>query len=86
MTPASKLIRSARISAKFTREQVASILAITVHEYANIEEGNLPLNEQLVDDFVNLFGISRAALSKSVGPRPGQLKTVQFTDKETTDQ
>jgi transcriptional regulator with XRE-family HTH domain len=49
-------IRSHRIQNKYTREQVVSILAISMQDYIAYETGSKEIPLSLINDFVDLYG------------------------------
>lgn len=56
-------LRSARLQNKYTREQVASLLAISVADYSEMEIGRRELIKEDIEDFCNLFGLDKKDLT-----------------------
>lgn len=55
-------IRGLRLKNRLTREQMCSIMAISLSDYVDLEEGNVTCTEDRVTDFVNIFGVDRSAI------------------------
>lgn len=62
--PVAKAIRSARIKLKFTREQLANILAISLDEYISIETGKSYPSEQREQDLADFFQMDKKHFKK----------------------
>ena len=66
LTTFSKKIRAFRLKAKFTREQLANLLAISLSEYSEIEESRKEPNEQFLQDMCDFYGFEMAELKKDL--------------------
>lgn len=53
----SKRIRAQRLKARFTRDQVAALLAIPLKDYIEMEDGSRKLSENFCEDFSNLYNL-----------------------------
>ena len=53
----ARRIRAQRLKAKFTREQLSALLAISLKDYVDMEEGARGLTENFVEDFSNLYNM-----------------------------
>jgi len=51
----ARRVRAQRLKARFTRDQVASLLAISLPLYIDLEEGNVKLADNFCEDFANLY-------------------------------
>lgn len=66
MTAFSQIIRSERLKSKYTREQLATLLAISLQEYSDIEEGRSKPSNQFLKDMTDFYGLNIADLKKSL--------------------
>lgn len=56
MNSFSKKIRAFRLRNKFTREQIANLMAISLREYSEIEEGRANPSQQFIQDVSDIYG------------------------------
>lgn len=77
MSIIGRKLRAARLKDKFTREQIAGLLAISVSVYADMEEGRRLLTKEEIEDFVNLLGFKKEDLEKQ------EAQILEFKKKPT---
>lgn len=75
----SRKIRSLRLMNKYTREQVANLLAISNEEYIKLEVGEKNPNRELILDFRCLFGGTAKEWDKYL-PKKEPIKIVTLED------
>lgn len=66
MNQFAKKIRSLRLQHKYTREQVSSLIAMFNADYIALEEGRMNPDNQLLQDFADLYAVKLQDLKMSV--------------------
>lgn len=66
MNQFAKKIRSLRLQHKYTREQVASLIAMFNSDYVALEEGRTNPDNQLLQDFADLYKVKLQDLKLSI--------------------
>jgi transcriptional regulator with XRE-family HTH domain len=78
------MVRSLRIKARLTREQVCSIIAMPIETYITLEEGQVKPNDRFVDDISNLYGVDKnhlASKEEVENENVGILKSIKRDEK-----
>lgn len=77
-------VRALRLRNRLTREQVCSLLAMSLQEYIEIEEGHTAPDEDFISDLMNLYGVDRNEfLSKDA--KISKLTVIKKDEEEDDD-